>query len=81
MNNLNTFLVFNIEILVDINHKTLTLKQINKLNGIVRKTRMHERNIKILPHVDASPLFSLSSARMKNKIKNNHNPNISYDVA
>ena len=73
------------KLLTNINHKSLTLKQINKLNGIVRKTRMHERNIKILPHVDASPLFSLSSAKMRNKIKlkstTKYISDICYDVA
>ena len=69
--------VFHIEILIEINHKSLTLKQINKLNGIVRKTRTHDKNIKILPHVDASP-FDSSSAVLKeieNKNKNEKKEN------
>lgn len=44
-------------------HKLLTLKQTNKLIGIVRKTRTQERKIKIFPHVEASAL-SVSSAEI-----------------
>jgi hypothetical protein len=44
----------------------LTLKQTNKLNGIVKNTRTHDRKIRIFPHVDAS-LVSLSSVCVEEK--------------
>lgn len=46
----------------------LTLKHTSKLIGIVRKTRTHERKMRIFPHVDASAL-SVSSAEKKSRIE------------
>lgn len=41
----------------------LTLKQTNKLNGIVTIIRTHERKIRIFPHADASLCISSSATK------------------
>jgi hypothetical protein len=49
---------------------SLTLKQTNKLNGIVMQIRNHDRNIRIFPQNDSS-VCSGSSAIKKFKINKN----------
>lgn len=44
----------------------ITLKQTKRLRGIVTATSTHDKNIKIRPHVVASPL-ALVSAVIKKK--------------
>lgn len=46
--------------------KRLTLKQTNKLNGIVMMTRTHDKTINAFPH-DSDSAFCSSSATRKGK--------------
>lgn len=54
------------------NNLLITLKQTNKLIGIVKKTRTHERKISIFPHVVDSELSWEFSALRKREEKSDH---------